>query len=432
MVVIGAEAEVVVVGGGPAGFASAIAASRNGAQVLLIERYGFLGGTATAGLIGCMHGWGWGDGRVVQGIAHELVERLLKAGGTPGYLSYWKSHPGLAGITYVPYDPEMMKRIMLEMVEEAKIDLLLHSLAFDAIIKGQEVKGVEVQTKSCRQLVLGDIVIDATGDGDVAVAAGVPYEIGRKEDGSIQPVSLMFRMGNVDVDALLEWREQEVSKKPNLIASGGFLPEGFPVKGAFAFFYTRKNEVIILATRISGINGTNVEDLTRAEIEARKQVVEVVDFLKKNVPGFSSSYLIDTAVQVGIRETRRIIGEYVLSANDIVTGARFNDVVAKGVYPIDIHKSSDSGITFVRSKPYDIPFRCLLPLKIDNLLVAGRCISTTHEAHASTRVIATCMATGQAAGTAAALAVRDKLPPKRLNISLLQKAMIEQGCWLNL
>lgn len=458
------EYDVIVVGGGPAGLAAAVSAAGNGADVLLIERYGVLGGTLTmAGSKPFNSFFNMRGEQVSGGIAQEIHDRLMKVGGASGHLMNAYG----AYYSVETYDIEAFKFMALEMVEEAGVQLLLHSFVTNAIVRDDKIRGVVIQNKSGRQLVLGKIIIDATGDGDVAARAGAPYEKGRREDGLMQAMSLGITMGNVDLNKILQYVKdnpeqfvlaedpyigktkeeaaaelKDISEIPMIFGFFNEVREGvekgemhpYSPRGAITIvILPRKNEVLVGATRVIKVDGTDVRDLTRAELEGRKQAMMTAKFLQKYIPGFESSHLLNTASQIGVRETRRIMGEYILTQEDVLEGRKFDDVIGKSAYPIDIHASAPGEHIhrWVREGcSYDIPYRCLVPKEIDNLLVAGRCISTTPEAFASTRVAVTCMVTGQAAGTAAALAVREGLAPRQIDVRKLQKLLVEQGAIL--
>jgi len=410
------EYEVIVAGGGTAGIAAAVAAARNGANTVLIERYGFLGGTMTAGLVNPFMTFHAGNKQIIKGLLQEIIDRLKSM---DGYDEKTKA-----------FDHEAMKIIADQMIREAGVKLLLHTYITGALVtKMNVIRGVEVYNKSGRQIILGRVIIDATGDGDVAVMAGAPYEKGRKEDGLTQPMTLNFRMGGVDIDRMPS-RDQinkifEEAKAKGEIA--------IPRENVLYFSTTRKGEIHFNTTRIVKVDGTKAEDLTYAEIEGRRQMVELIKFLKEKISGFENAYLLTSAVQIGVRETRRIIGEYMLTEEDIVKAKKFKDIIARGSYPIDIHNPTGEGTTIKRLPPgesYDIPYRCLVPKKVNNLLIAGRCISSTHEAQAAIRVIPIVIAIGQAAGTAAALAAKLNVSPRELDVQLLQETLKKQGAIL--
>lgn len=396
---ITSQTEVLVCGGGPAGFAAAVASVRLGVKALLVERYGFLGGMATAGLV---NPFMISKGVKIGGVFQEVIERLKKENACKEGELFDQPH--------IIFDPEILKLVLFEMVEEAKVKLLLHSLITGAIVKGKEVKGIILENKSGQSQILAKVIIDATGDGDVAALAGASFEKSKL----LQPMTLNFRVGGVEEERMPSRQEMDkLFREANL---------SIPREKLLWFETVRKGEIHFNTTRIS------TEDLTQAEIEGRKQVKELMEFLKSKVSGFEKAYLLSTGVQVGVRESRRILGEYVLTEKDILEGRKFTDVIARGSYPIDIHEPKGKGVIWkpLRSA-YDIPYRCLAPKSIDNLLVAGRSISVTHEALSSVRVIPTCMALGEAAGVAAALAVKEKISPRKVAVSEIQKVLIGQG-----
>jgi len=303
---------------------------------------------------------------------------------------------------------------------------LLYTLAVDGIVENGKVKGVIVESKSGRQAILSDIVVDCSGDGDIAARCGALFKKGRDKDGLTQPPSLMFILANVDTkesDKIPRSEVYQLTKKAHELSE-------LPSSVDQLWFFTLQNGIVsVNGTRVNRVDCTKVKDLTRAELESRKQIPQVIAFLRKYIPGFKSATLVGTGPIIGIRETRRIEGDYILNADDIVEARQFEDQIAKSGYFIDIHNPEGAGVTLRYVKDggaYGIPYRCLLPKIIDNLLVAGRCISTTYEAHASTRVMGPCMAMGQAAGTAAALAVKEKITPRQLDVQELRRALSEQ------
>jgi len=309
-------------------------------------------------------------------------------------------------------------------------------LASDAL-DGRGVRGVVFETKSGPVVIRARVVVDCTGDGDVAARAGAPYEIGREEDGLVQPMTLMFRVTEFEraaFDAYVkehpdEWRG--VHGLWDLIRKA--TAEGklrLPREDMLFFATPHEREVSVNSTRVNKVLGTDVWDWSCAEWESRRQMREIAAFLKKYVPGFEKSYVVQSGVHVGVRETRRVLGDYQLTVDDILKARKFPDVIARSSYPVDIHNPEGTGTMLQRLPPgeaYDIPLRCLLPQKIENLIVAGRCISGTHEALSSYRVMPVSMATGQAAGVCGALAVRQEKPPRAVPVADVQGELIRQG-----
>ena len=403
---ISAQVDVLVVGGGPAGFAAAVAAARSGVKTLLVERYGFLGGMATAGLVNPFMVSRIEGELNLQGIFGEVIDRLNAENAA--------QEGELFGQPHIVFDSEILKSILQEMVKESGAKPILHSLATGVILKDNILKGIAIENKSGQQRILSKVIIDATGDGDIAFMAGVPCETGRKEDGLAQPMTLNFRVGGVDTSRMPS--RDEINRL--YIKAKKDKEFSCPREKLLWFETIRAGELHFNTTRVPKRDGTKVEDLTAAELEARQQVMGLVRFLKNRVPGFENSYLLSTAAQIGVRETRRIKGEYVLTKDNILCGQKFEDAVARASYPIDIHNPEGEGTIFQplpEGVYYEIPYRCLVPQKIDNLLVAGRPISVTHEALSSTRVMPTCMATGEAAGTAAAISAKKNIIPRKID-----------------
>ena len=440
------EYDVLVVGGGNAGCAAALAAARSGTRVLLAERYGFLGGTATASMVGPWMTFHSGQERIVGGIAQEMVERLVARGGSPGHIHDASDYVP----TITPFDPEIHKALLFEMMGESGVRLLLHAWFLDAILAGGRVVGARFATVGGVREVRARRTIDATADAYVAASAGVPTQQGDVR-GRVQPASLMFRLSHVDLSVLSQYVRQRPEQMRSSLKTHERTPEALTAvaglyelwdaaraRGAVAvprelvsFFATPyADEVTVNMTRVVDVDPLDPDDLTRAEVEARAQVMQLLDFFRADVPGFANARIAATATQIGVRESRRIEGEYTLTADDVLHARGFEDAIARSAYPIDIHNPAGSGTTTHRLAPgtsYEIPYRCLVPKGIEDLLVAGRCISTTHEALASTRLTPTVMTLGQAAGTAAALSLQRGVTPRALDPATLRERLIRDG-----
>ncbi len=445
---LAAETDVLVVGGGPAGLGAALGAAAAGADVVLVERYGFLGGNATAALVmpltsfhahragrpqvGCasLLPTDQGPGHpVVAGALRQLVERLAAAGGA--------IPPSEATGFAVPFDPEVFKLVALDLLDEAGVRFLLHALATDVIGPPRCPEGVAFATKSGPVAIAARTIVDCTGDGDVAAAAGADYEIGRDEDGLVQPMTLYFRIAEFERAAFeayvkahpTQWRA--VHGLWDLVRKATEAGDLDLQREDILFFATpHEREVSVNSTRVTGVLGTSVWDLTRAEWASRQQMRQIVAFLRRYVPGFEQAYLVQSGTTIGVRESRRIVGEYQLTADDLLSARKFDDVIARGAYPIDIHNPKGRGTLLRRLPPgeaYDIPLRCLLPRRVDRLVVGGRCISGTHEAHSSYRVMPISMATGQAAGVCAAMAARSGRMPRAVPAREVQAELKRQG-----
>jgi hypothetical protein len=439
--------DVLVVGGGNAGCAAALAAARNGAHTLLVERYGFLGGTATAAMVGPWMTFHSGRERIVGGIAQEIVERLVARGASPGHIP--DSSDYVATIT--PFDPEAHKALLFDMMRESRVNLLLHAYFLETLCDDPgTVGGASFATVGGMREYEAAVTIDATADAYVSASAGVELHQGDGA-GRVQPASLMFRLSHVDLEATAQYvrehADQMRTSLPPAERTAGALTAvaglyelwerarrngevDVPRELVSFFISPYPDEVSVNMTRVLDIDPLDPDDLTRAEIEARRQAMQLVAFFRRDVPGFAHARLAAAATQIGIRESRRIVGLYTLTRDDVLKARAFDDAVARSAYPIDIHNPSGSGTTTYRlpeGASYEIPYRCLVPESVEGLLVAGRCISTTHEALASTRLTPTVMTLGQAAGTAAALAVRGGRRPRAVDSRELRAQLMRDG-----
>lgn len=463
------EVDVLVCGIGPAGFSAAVSAGRGGVNTLAVERYGFLGGGLTAQNVTSLPMYTLvpvpelGITKpLAGGVYSELVKRLAKIGGAilgEDVVQYsWKGKlRGVreGGSIMTNTDSESMKYMCQEMFDEAGVKLLAHTMVVNAIVENNIIKGVIIENKSGRQAILAKVIVDCTGDGDIFSAAGAPYEqtTGRARPGHISTLGLTleWRIAGVDMekafsclkdrrkmDELLEkaYDKGEIPEPgPDMTAMG----EGIYKRGHFGgslvgslgvfpypYKWLRKGESLMWGPSTSG-DVTNAADLTEAEIDVREKALPYLNWFRKNVPGFEEAYIAYTPAQIGIRESRRVVGEYILTGRgDIYRGKRHKDVVAR-----IFRWTGDTPLT--EEEPlgplFDIPYRCLVPLQIDNLLVAGRCISIDHRAATfwEPREESSAMILGDVAGTAAALCVKNDVKPRYLDVKMLQRALVRKG-----
>ena len=397
--------DVLVLGGGPSGCAAAVSAARNGAGVLLVEQHGHLGGMGTAGGVSVFMSY-----TNIGGILREVMARLAEIDGRRG----------------PQFQPEALKLVLDDMVLESGVKLLLHTKGIGVRTEDapapagsvrrsgwKRVTSVVINNKSGTQLVRAKLHIDATGDGDLAYYAGAEVQVGREADGMTQPMTMMFRLGGCD------WK----GTSPKSIAA---------LQDIHMTLYNLPNpgEVLANMTRISGLSGTSGEDMTQAAVEGRREVHKAVQLLREHMPGMENAYLIATPAQVGVRETRRIVGATMVTEEDLLHARHFSDVMARSGYPIDIHNPAGTGARIVRpEEPYEIPYRTMIPRGLTNLMVTGRCISGTHEAMSAIRVQPTVYALGEAAGAAGALCVRHDVSPWDMGpfVKELQSVLIQQG-----
>jgi glycine/D-amino acid oxidase-like deaminating enzyme len=437
------EGDVAVYGGGPAGLAAATAAARGGADVLLVEKNGYLGGVATAAGVTVFHSLFSPDfgAQVIGGITQEFLERLGALDA-----AYNTRDDGRGNFVV---ETEYAKFVADRMVTEAGARLLLHTLLVDAVRDGERIDAAVVANKSGLGRVRARVHVDATGDGDLLARAGLPFE---KRDGQLQAPSLCVRLAGVDhaafdaakvdVEALLRRRAAEAGLRYTNLLWG-------------TRNHRRAGEQFYSAVRVPGTDATDAWSLSDAEVDARRQLLWMVDVLRKEVPGYRDATILDVGAQLGIRETRRLVGRHVLSGTELLSQQRFADAVAQGSYPVDIHAAGGTGIWFrhldgresrqdehgrwhrgywtADGKPrdalcYQVPYRCLTAEACGNLLVAGRPISVDAEAHGATRVMVNCMQTGQAAGTAAAMALADdRADCRRLEGAAVAEALRAAG-----
>lgn len=461
--------DVIVAGGGAAGIMAAIASARNGAKTLLIEQGGFLGGTLTAAFVLAFGqpSFASKDKQLIRGIPGEMVERLVNLGGF------------LRSNGHSPFDPELFKYVALKMVLEAGVKCRFYTAIVDSIVENNTIKGIITESKAGRRAFLAERVIDCTGDGDVAAKAGAPYTIGRETDHKVMPFTMGFIVGGVDLDTTIKYMKDnpdqfskglnrtilETESKPIVQVMGFFdITRKYGKDYGMRVLYTRfgnlpigsgKEICWVNMTRAVGLNPLKPDDLTKAEIILREQVFSTLKFLKNHIPGFKNAYLLGTSPCLGIRQSRQIIGEYILRAEDVLQGRMFQDAILHSAssftegglnrleweavegadgHPVDGYEGGPG--SFYEFPPqkewleFEIPYGVSIPQIIENLLVAGKCKSATHKGMGKAKSAPVCMAEGQAAGTAAALSLKEGVMPRKLDIKKLQQQLRKDGVYL--
>ncbi len=451
--------DVLVLGGGCAGVAAAVAAAKNGAKTLLVEQGPTMGGDLLSGLPidGCLNTRGeW----IVGGVTRELFDACQARGGYIGPVCDFRA------LWVVCVDHRVMQFAVMDILGRYQVEILLYSIAKEVAVRDGKIEHVTVVNKQGRHEITADVYIDCTGDGDVAVKAGAPFEQGGENALDLQPVSLVYSMGNVDTKALLDFARRHPENlsvgESKVIRAGrtdaqlidALCEQGFAkvffvgdgplmtraiqdgILSASSLIATVPNslsrgEVSINSTR-TPVDATQTKDLSAATYELYKQIDQGVHFLKRCVPGFENAYFTGVAPRIGIRETRRILGEAILTDEDVLEARKSPEGIAKGGHEYDIH---GSGTTHIRKElrgggSYDIPYGCLVPRKVDNLYIAGRQLSATRGAHSTARVMGTCMAMGEAAGTAAALCAKQALLPRQVDVKALREQLRRQGAVL--
>lgn len=430
------DVDVAVIGGGPAGVGAAFSAAKAGKSVIIVEQMNCLGGISTAGWHGhlCQYSsWNDQSERVVGGLGHELCETMVG----DGYAQY--------NVSNCDFEVEYFKHLLDEKSREyPNLKVLYYTQLSDAVVENGKVEYVVVQNKSGRQAIKAKQFIDCSGDADLAAISGVPFEKGRKNDGATQPMTLMFQLGGVDFDKVNQFKHEYAESNPDD-------KEPWKLRGVFKeaqdngdmepfqdcimgwwWTPTRPDQLGINFTHIFGKDSTNTEDITYATMEGRKQAYQTVDVYKKYIPGMENSWMSHTAQLIGTRESRRIIGDYVITEEDLMAEKEFDDSIGYGSFFIDVHNCTGIGMDKETVRPrkgfkYQIPFRALVPQNIDNLTVAGRCISCTHTALGSLRVMPQCMLEGEACGTAASLAIDANVTIRGIDMKQLQSSLREQG-----
>ena len=475
--------DVLVVGGGTAGFAAAISAARSGAKVLLIEQHDYLGGTASGGMVNMIRSMrhmrgasnpeekklkiadyesSFVDEQLVYSIAQEFVDRMIDAGSAWG-------KKGQA-TTRQFFDPEVAKIIIEKMVKESGAEIWYYSQTTDVLKADNAVKGIVVENLKERIEISAKVTIDATGDGDICASAGAPFELGTPDTGTCQPLTLYFSIGNVDFESTLQYMKEHaddigneyVEKIINLHADGkpltllpfkakireaienGDYPIPFNLEKLNLDTLTymlrpqiksgkmRYNLLSVNLDMAYNVDATDRMQLTDATMAMRDIAIKMTEFYRKYIQGFEDAYLIYTAPLVGVRDTRRIIGDYFLTYNDVISGRHFDDGIGRYGSVVDVHDKDGGKKGILLSEVggegwFHIPYRIMLPKGIDNLLVVGRCVSADHVAMGCTRSQAACILTGQAAGTAAALSIKAHVSPRDIEISKLQHALSLQN-----
>ena len=412
--------DVIVCGAGPAGICAAVAAARQGAKVALLERYGVPGGNLTCGHVGPILGM------VGKGTMRDELMALLEVPDND-----------MIGRVGVAHDMQRAKTVLTEFIHHENIEVYLQTMAADALVEDHRVTGVVISTKEGLLALEGKVVVDATGDGDVAAFAGCQIEKGR-EDGLMQPVTLEFTLDNVDEDRGVicigdvddvAFNGQRFLDYCKQCAQKGMLPEHLAAVRLHPTVH--KGERQVNTTQANGVDSTKIEDLYPAELALRGQIDTLIRFFRENLPGYENCKYIASGTTTGIRESRRVVGEYLITAEELAAGKRFDDVVVhKAEFIVDIHNPAGAGQAEEKIQyvvPYDLPYGCFVPKGVDGLMTAGRCISGTHRAHASYRVMSICMAMGQAVGVAAALCARQGCQPRELDVKALQKELAELG-----
>ena len=446
------SADVIVIGGGPAGMCAAIAAAREGVSVILVEQGGFCGGMATRGLVGpfmtCYDAKG--ETMIIRGLFEEIVNRMVERG--------FAIHPsevrsGTAFTSWIiighehvtPYEPEGLKVIMDEMLTEAGVKVLYHTDFLHPVLEESTITGVLVSSKRGLEVIKGKVVVDCTGDGDVATRCGVPYEMGNEELNLMQPASMFFQISNVDPDAV----EADIQANiHNFYRKDGVNYRSFHWRVTEArengdwdlkrvsiglFRMPKPDEWCVNTSRIMGVDSTDNESLSNAEIVGRQQAQHILHFLRKYVPGCENARIKSTASYIGIRESRHIQGDYRLTADDLLDSKVPEDSILLAANSVDVHGRfgpTSNEYVPIKGDYYGVPYRSLLPKGVEQLLIAGRCVSADSTAAGAIRVMPPCMGMGQAAGIAAAMAVKQGITVRKVDAQELRAVLKENGAYL--
>lgn len=417
------DCDVLVCGGGVAGTMAAVAAARKGARVVLVERYGFLGGNATAGAVAQFNSWQTANGRrVIAGLAQEVVDRLRqhRAAGAHQVFTMSTGHT----MDRVEYAPEVLKLVLDDMVEQAGVRLLLHASILGAQTEGRRIAVVQLLTKSGVIALCPRVLIDTSGDMDVLRYAGAQF-LSLDTGEQLQPATMMFRFGPVEFTQFDAIPKHQIAA----LARRGFETGRLARAALHAARDPFSDDAWFNISRLA-VDATDAWALSRAEVEGRRQAWGAADYLQEAVPGCQHGRLLAFATQVGVRETRRVHGEHVLTADELMLPVLFDDAIAAGAYPIDIHPTSGGDLVYRAldaDHAYLIPYRSLIPTTLDNALVAGRGLSATHEALAAIRVMTISMAVGQAAGMAATMALGSGGEVRAVDPAVLRAALAGEG-----
>ena len=446
-----ADVDVLVVGGGTAGVVAAVAAARTGAKTLIVERGGYVGGTGSAALM-CLYNVSY---ETTCGICREMIDDMAARGGA------------VCG-PVIPYDPEVFKQVASQKLRSVGAGTLFYTSTARTIVEHAAVKGIIIENKSGRQAVLAKVVVDATGDGDVAVSAGAEYMTGRETDNKMRPMTVIFKAGPVDILKIKEyWDSNPDDFSPDfshnvmdldnkLLRLDGFFEATRRANKEGRInehiHYLRLHGIVgdignlyVNSVRVYNVAGTSGADLSRAQQEAMQQIAELMEFLRTDIPGFENAVVMETAVSMGVRESRRIVGDYTLTVEDCASSRVFDDAImtsqTRKVAGVHVHSpdggegaADDPYVSHLQLPlvEYSVPYGVLLPKGLEGILVAGRCVSSTHEADGWIRGQTAVMAVAQAVGTAAALAVKGNTSLRDISIEELQKSLIEQGCRVRL
>lgn len=426
------EVDVLVIGGGATGIAAAIAAARGGASTMIVEQRGFLGGMGTVALVPAFCPFTDKEKPIIRGLGLTLMERMKQA-CNPDYREEYRDL-----LDWVPIDPEVLKRVYDDAVLESGVTPLFHTFVYDVALSDDRssVEGVIIVNKTGRSFIRCRYIIDCTGDGDIAALSGVPFQKGG-EEGELQPGSMCYLLANVDRKKFNKFLKEtgdtgQLHQTVSRAMDEGVLPEGRRSISGLAWI----NDYLVGVNfgHVFGVDGTSAEELTRGAIEGRRTAERQLQFFRSYVPGFEEAHMVASGEQLGIRETRRIQGDYVLTVDDFIAARSFPDDIARNAYYIDIHlANSKSEMTFNHLPPgvsHGVPYRIMLPIGINNLWVAGRSVSSDRAVQGSLRVMPNCFSMGQAAGTAAALALRKGTGSRGIPVPELQQLLLEQDVWL--